>query len=113
MTLPSLKDIKLTNVYHESQYGRKYISFKADDRQSYRMVLIKDKDRGIFEPVRVYHKLDIHCLLCDKEGMHDNCSYFGKHLDALFQRLIQFPSIRLEWLFIPHAGGGVLEENSQ
>lgn len=99
------KDVLLTDVFHESQYGRKYISFKADNRQSYRMVLIKDKNWGLFEPVRVYHRSDLHCHFCDRKAKHENCAYFAQHLDALFQRLIQFPNIRLEWLFILYTGG--------
>lgn len=89
-----------------------YISFSV---AGYRMKLIMRYNNSItksYLPMYVTHDFDREqghtgddtCLLCKGPDYRD-CGFFhdADMIDALFQRLIQEKSIRLEWVFLQHA----------
>lgn len=58
---------------------------------------------GLFQPTAVFHDSEIHpCPYCGKVGSLTVCENLLSHQQVLFQTLIQVPSIRLEWLYLPH-----------
>lgn len=71
----------------------------------YRINVIKN-EKGTFEPSPVRHynfKVNETCLLCNKSSSQmEPCSAFFRKRITIFHRLIEQPSIRLEWLYIPH-----------
>lgn len=75
------------------------IHFTADGL-SYRLIVSKDRQDKYFTPQRVEHEIK-HCPLCNNRNKY-HCDGFSRHIDDLFQRLIQYPNIRLEWVFLPH-----------
>ena len=63
---------------------------------------IRKDEKGVFQPFTVYHiKKTGGCLYCDGSG--GGCRGLKMHKNELFLRLIEFPNIRLEWLYISHA----------
>ena len=62
----------------------------------------------LFYPYSVRHSENdfVPCTLCGRGyrvgGVYTQCSFFDGHYNELFHRLIQMPSIRLEWLYLPH-----------
>ena len=58
------------------------------------------KREGLFVPLALFHEFDEICPNCLKLGTIKHCWYKDKK--KLFYYLIKQPSIRLEWLYIPH-----------
>jgi len=74
------------------------IYFKIDDFR-YRLFMVKRN--GLFKPGGIQHlDADKECPLCKIKV--DACNYLFLKRRELFLRLIEFPNIRLEWLYIPH-----------
>ena len=64
--------------------------------------------KKVFYPHEVIHSNQTKklCSLCGTNysyvGHHTVCTSFKDHYDQLFRRLIEMPSIRLEWLYLPY-----------
>lgn len=77
------------------------IHFKIEE-VPYRLHVYGDKF-GVFQPFEISHSSDDFCRLCKKEHKKRRiCSILDEHTTGIFQQLIQHPSIRLEWLYIPY-----------
>ena len=85
----------LRNVEHHARYGSNYLSFLLDN-VAYSMKVVDDD--GVYTPKVVQHASYQRCSLC-KTGKHLICPALTKVKQELFEKLIEFPSIRLEWLF--------------
>ena len=58
---------------------------------------------GKFVPWNIYHTTNDTCLFCHENDCSDRvCEDTYPFKDALFYRLIDFHSIRLEWVFLEH-----------
>ena len=67
------------------------------------LVVFQDEFTEPFSPVRVYHQDSKDCPFCERSKIEETCSSFSKiDISDVFHALIEQPSIRLEWLFIPH-----------
>lgn len=63
---------------------------------------VRQDEQGIYQPSYVYH-VQLRkkgCPYCQNRGQW--CEGLDVHRFELFETLIQFPSIRLYWLFLPH-----------
>ena len=75
------------------------IYFKIDDLP---YCLEVSRIKGTFRPRFVYHDAYFTCPICGLKLANTRCSPLDLKEVALFQRLIKFPAIRMEWLFIEH-----------
>lgn len=95
-----IKNIKQSDLQLD---GRIFLSFDIDS-YPYFLSLFKN-NQGVFEPRGVYHDSEDRCPLCQSENrQYLGCDPFFPEKHALFLRLIEHPSIRLKWLYIPHIG---------
>ena len=98
-----IDELEITNVSH---YKSKYldpgfiIEFSID---GFRYNLHTEKqENGVVYPHHIIHMdTDNDCKYCENELNY--CLELMNYNQELFHRLIEFPSIRLEWLFIDHA----------
>ena len=58
--------------------------------------------REYFSPVSIRHRSADLCPHCQRNNILLKCPILDFHRTALFHQLIQVPSIRLEWLYLPH-----------
>lgn len=79
----------LTNVYHYRRLDRRIDICFTLNGTDYTLVVLQDKDRN-FKPYKVYDPYN--------NFMHS----LEKHVEELFYALIEQPSIRLEWLYLPY-----------
>ena len=95
----------ITNVYQRERYrGRIDIHFTVKDFEY--LLMMKDLN-GTFQVGIVSHNNNHYCSICDQlANVHTTNSIICETLDqfssSLFHRLIEMPSIRLEWLYLPH-----------
>jgi len=97
-----VEELTITNI--SQKYWNKTgidITFKLNN-EWFELHVRKDKE-GVFHPDEIYHLSGItpDCTYCD--GYKVECSELRKYKKDFFERLIQMPSIRLQWLYLPHA----------
>ena len=96
--------VTVTDVYNQRIDKDQAVIHFSVNEQRYTMIVNLDEDSGVFLPDRVFHRTDRYCSFCDEsEGTYFNCEWFFDHLDEWFHRLIEYPRIRLEWLYLPIA----------
>jgi len=77
------------------------IQFTIDTHPYYLVVRRNGSDE--FFPFSVRHDSDERCEYCQKRNAKwDECSDLYSRRETIFYRLINFPSIRLEWLYLPY-----------
>lgn len=96
----NVNELSITNVWQE-YWLEKSIDIKFElPTGRYELHLSQNRE-GIYFPNEIYHlKNDQDCPYCD--GNEAGCIGLKIHKKELFYRLIEFPSIRLEWLYLPH-----------
>lgn len=93
------------NIMNVTQYKLKrsasgFIIVFTIDGVSYRLRVEEQEDGKIY-PIKIMHDwLSGGCKYCDEPSYY--CHELMNYKQELFHRLIQFPSIRLEWLYINH-----------
>ena len=95
--------LELTDVRQINMSTGRIDIFFTMKNQDFSMLVLKQDD-GIFYPYSVYHLTDSACLFCQEKYQGGSCSISKNKVNKLFRRLIQIPSIRLEWLYVPYAG---------
>lgn len=76
------------------------ITFTLNDFR-YQLHIRKDQE-GVFYPLTIFHISETSlCSHCNNE--QTVCKGLKMYKEDLFYHLIQYPSIRLEWLYIPYA----------
>ena len=99
MTHVCVEELDISEVYQERRNEKRInIYFKANG-QKYMLEMWKYDGRP-FIPSTIEHDSNQTCLICRKKQIL--CDPLKKHVKTLFHRLIEFPSIRLEWLYIEH-----------
>lgn len=99
MTTPFIDELSICNVTQETKRKDQInIMFSIGNENYWMPVIAKD---GVFIPAALFHMSNM-CLYCETARPGSDCSLAAKR-DVIFDILIQYPSIRLEWLFIPHA----------
>ena len=101
MTNVSIEDLDIQFVSQEHvNWGSIELSFSAN---SFPYCLWIEKEKELLEPTLIFHDSNVQsCPYCGKLGGATVCETLTPHKDELFQTLIQAPSIRLEWLYLPH-----------
>lgn len=98
----NIAELMIDNVLHlESKLrpNRFVIRFEIDGFRY--NLLTRENEYGIVYPKSIYHFDDgDNCTYCKQ--LMNSCEELAKYKQELFQRLIEFPSIRLEWLYIDH-----------
>ena len=90
----------ITDVYqHIPQRNLIDIYFKLQGNLYCLRTRKRDK---VYELVTVYHEFKHKCEYCGKRGNGSICEDLEDQIVDLFHHLIEHPSIRLEWLFIPY-----------
>ena len=97
-----VETLNITNVYQRKiTEGRIDICFTVENRK-YQLIVINYASSNNFEADLIYHKDDEDaCSFCRNETTY--CHTLFRYRDLIFNQLIECPSIRLEWLYIPHA----------
>jgi len=82
----------MQDVYQVRNTNKQISVYFTLENQKYRFLILKDDDE-LFKPFRLspVHPVDFGNILTSEID-----------LDCLFHQLINHPSIRLEWLYIPH-----------
>ena len=94
-----VETLNITNVYQKKKYDRRMAIYFTIEGFHYRLYAEK-QEYGIFYPTDVLHQEHRReCNYCDKVTI---CPGLKVYLLELFHRLIEHPSIRLEWLYINH-----------
>ena len=95
-----IESLKIQNVRQSAtDEDRIFIYFTIQDYCYY--LFLQQNDEGIFIPKRIDHFTNDKCPLCHSHYKYmKDCSILDDHNNELFQRLIEYPSIRLEWLFL-------------
>ena len=97
----NIHDLDIANVT-QNYYDETRIDINFYLINSHYQLHVRKNEKGVFQPFNIYHiKKTGKCLYCD--GSEGGCRGLGMHINELFLRLIEFPSIRLEWLYLPHA----------
>jgi len=90
-------ELNITNVSQEHiEFDTYFIDFKIDELEYY---ISTEAINGVYRADSIWHNKDFTCDFCDEIGQ---CTFLEAYKDDIFKRLITFPSIRLEWLFINH-----------
>ena len=97
-----LDELKIATVTHtelDHHFEKFRIEFFIDAFQ-YGLYMEEFED-GKLHPTKIVHWGNATvCNYCKESRF--SCRELSKHKQELFHRLIQFPSIRLEWLYIDH-----------
>ena len=68
----------------------------------YTALNIKNSE-GNFYLLTAFHVSNERCPLClIKENEFGDCDILNAYKNELFQELIEIPSVRLDWLYLPH-----------
>lgn len=67
-------------------------------------LILKRNSLGEFFPFSLFHNSGDLCTHCHKRDIFMRCHALYLHRNAIFHQLIQNPSIRLEWLYLPYEG---------
>ena len=99
-----IEALDIRNVFQiKKNDGRIDIYFTAEGF-TYSLLMKKMEEK--YEAWVVWHENRHECPVCNVLANLDttmSCRMLHKHRQALFHRLIEFPNIRLEWLYLPHA----------
>jgi len=96
-----IDELNISDVSHYkiSTYNGFALKFIIDDFRY--NLFVKEMEDGVVRPVKVVHgDVNSHCKYCKKESYI--CHKLMNYQQELFHRLIEFPSIRLEWLYMNH-----------
>ena len=59
--------------------------------------------RSIYRPFGISHDFDGRCPFCEDFNINlELCDVLNQHINLMYDRLIEHPAVRLEWLYIPH-----------
>lgn len=105
MHVVSLDSLVFSHVWQQTSLhtnDRIKISFTT---AGYAYLLTVENIHNVFTPTFVSHNdaRSFLCPFCQTHSVHA-CTSLIPHSKDLFIRLIQEPSIRLHWLFLPHIG---------
>ena len=104
MSQTFVESLAITNVYQKEINENEYtIHFMINDVSYFLEVQKRSRDNK-FIPMWVSHEETNYCSLCEQKFLEHGywCKKFDKYRDEIFHRLIEFPTIRLDWLYIHH-----------
>lgn len=95
-------------TYKQKETWEYYVYFRLNHKK-YSIVVWQDAE-GLFRPWNVYHESNKRCPFCDTKDKKGTCWTLKKQVSPLFRRVVESPSVRLEWLYIPHDTKGLEED---
>ena len=97
----NIHELNITSIsYRKPEHLNGFVlEFKIDGFQ-YSLFTNKKENGTIYPKAIVHIDNNSSCLYCEKGGIV--CPKLQTHREKLFHRLIEHPSIRLEWLYIDH-----------
>lgn len=95
-----LEELTLSNVYQEMPVTNIIDIFFCLENVPYLLRTLKVSE--LYKPIDVYHKLNQRCNYCGSKEYGGYCAALDSQSENLFRRLIEHPSIRLEWLYLPY-----------
>ena len=101
MKVSSIEQLEFHNVHMSKSKNEAVICihFKLDWQEFFVRIVREDH---VYVPHEVLHEEKQRCVVCDDGHNSYVCSFLNKSKNNVFQKLIEFPNIRLEWLFIPY-----------
>lgn len=96
----NVDELSIANV-SQQYWNKRSIDINFDlNNMGYQLHVSQDK-KGVFFPTEIFHITNIQqCPYCD--GSEAGCDGLKKYKKDFFHRLIGFPSIRLEWLYLAY-----------
>lgn len=98
MTPEWIKQLNITDVSQVINKEHVVLLFKIEGFEF--IVKVPKEEDGLFYPDEIMHGEMKICPLCKKDTIW--CDSLNQSLYDFFKYLIESPSIRLEWLYIPH-----------
>lgn len=97
----NINELNITSIsYYNSEFWGGFVLEFEIDGFPYNLFTKKNKN-GTYYPNDIVHfGNNASCPYCEKGELV--CSQLKTQLRELFHRLIEHPSIRLEWLYINH-----------
>ena len=95
-----LEELTLSNVYQEIPLSTIIDIYFCLENAPYLLRTLKDS--GVYKPLEVCHKMNERCDYCGSQEYGGYCSALDSQAENLFNRLVEYPSIRLEWLYLPY-----------
>lgn len=98
-----IEKMNITNVHERKVTERRLDIYFTIENREYQLIVIKHLPSNKFEADSIYHNDDDDegaCSFCRNEKAY--CSTLNTYRDFIFKRLIEHPSIRLKWLYLPH-----------
>jgi len=96
-----LEQLDFMDVWQEEHGDKRIrIHFEVNYRLYFMEVM---KENGVFKPYSVLHESTSgECPFCRQVSGFYGCPFFKTNISDLFAQLIDYPAIRLHWLFVPH-----------
>lgn len=95
-----LENVHITNVQQRRINEENMVLTFSMNGLPYTLTI--KKREGLFVPLALFHEFDEICPNCLKIGTIKHCFAWLEEKEKLFHYLIKQPSIRLEWVYIPH-----------
>lgn len=103
-----IEHVVFTRVFQKKREDNRIdIYFMIQDQQ-FQLVTAKNRE-SLYKPITLFHDSIEPCQFCQLADMTTTCLPLRQQIYVLFWRLIEQPSIRLEWLYLPHVEKGVVE----
>ena len=99
----NIAELTITNVSHrKSKYFENEFEIRfVIDEFHYKLLMSQIANR-LVHPIHVEHLVKNKTCPCCKERFTILCNELTRSKQELFHRLIEFPNIRLKWLYINH-----------
>lgn len=93
-------ELSISNVWQE-YFLETSIDIKFELPTGKYELFLSQYREGVYYPAEIYHITNIpQCPYCDGQRIH--CEGLRNYKKELFRRLIEHPSIRLEWLYLEY-----------
>ena len=91
------------NDVSQQQYDDYLDIYFSINEIAYLLRVGEAKVNAVFEPWYIVHQSNELCVKCQLKAKHNIvCDDLSSQVRELFYELIQFPSIRLEWLYLSY-----------
>ena len=102
----SIEQVRFSHVWQFTLFGEPREIHFTIDQHMYSMSIFKETDR--FQHGSIFHEVTDFCPFCKKDKPKwSTCHELDNFRSVLFHRLIEFPSIRLHWLFLDYEERGI------
>lgn len=96
-----MEQLTLSDVHQTVVYPKRINIYFTIASHTYMLAVVKN-EKDLFVPRMVFHETTGPCPFCQREWKSSDCSTLNEQIETLFHRLIEQPSIRLKWLYLPY-----------